>query len=200
MKHTLKSVRALAATLITLGSLAGGASAAITFADFRTESNLPDFVTGTPKVYQSLSTSVDVGLELDSADLLSNPDNWSGGSVTIDLNPITLSLVLDSQDTLDFQTFTVSITNIQFSGAEAISGVSLISNNLTTSPSIAPVISWTDDSISIVYSAIGLPDNVFNFTGDSASFQITTAAVPEPSSALLLGLGTLAVFARRRRN
>ncbi|MBT1065547.1 PEP-CTERM sorting domain-containing protein [Bowmanella sp. Y26] len=163
-------------------------------ADFRTESNLPDFGNGLPLVYQSLDQQVGTGFELDSADFLQNPDDWQGGEVWIDYDPLSSVLTLLSRDDWDFQTFDAWISNIVFSQAgETIANIVLLTNNLTQD-GIVPFISVTDNSLHISYSA---GSDVFLFSGGSATFKIetllsqgvVTAAVPEPASVLLLMVG-----------
>ncbi len=180
------------------------ADAALVFADFRAESNLPDHGTGQPKIYESLNQSLGSGYELDGSDFVSNVDGWGGGDVWIDLSQITSTtylLQLDSQDTWDFQTFQASITNIYFDiPGEQIIGVTLLTNGLTV-PQIAPSISFTGNSILVSYSSV--PD-IFNFTGGSATFEIevaSSAIIPEPSSTIGLAglLGSALLFRSRRR-
>lgn len=176
--------------------------ASLIHADFRTESNLPDFSNGLPLVYQSLDQQVGTGFELDSADFLQNPDDWQGGEVWIDYDPLSSVLTLLSRDDWDFQTFDAWISNIVFSQAgETIANIVLLTNNLTQD-GIVPFISVTDNSLHISYSA---GSDVFLFSGGSAIFKIetllsqggVTPAVPEPASVLLLMNG-LCMLAYRR--
>lgn len=182
---------------LILTSLAVNANADIITGDFRNEADLPSssFSSG-PLVYESLGASVGPGFELDAGDFVSNPSSWFGGLVLVDLDPTTNILTLDSQDTGNFETFDFTLTNVGFSSGEVITGVSVIGDD----PYVASAtVSFTEDSVSISYA--GAPQ--FDFTGDSASFQILTSEVseiPEPSGAMALGLiFGLSVFGRRRR-
>lgn len=180
---------------------AGVANATIISGDFRTESDLPYccFDAG-PLVYENLNASVGAGNELDSSNLLSNDSGWSGGLVLVDLDPTTNIVTLNSQDDLDFEIFTASISNIVFDAGEMITGLSWISGNLTDI-AVPEALSFTANSIEISYD-VGSGNDVFNFNGTQAQFQIETqsgsVAVPAPASVLLLSLGLLALVGRKR--
>jgi len=186
--------------LVTLG--AGTAQAAMTTGDFRTESDLPHIVSCRgPLVYESLGATIGGGVELNSSHFLENPSCWGGGVVYMDLDPVTNILTLDSQDTADFQTFDAWVTNVTFDAGETIIGAMRLSNNLTA-PTLVPTVAFTDDSIHVHYD---YPCD-FNFTGDTATFQIITSGsgaptVPAPSALLLgsLGAGLVGWMKRRQR-
>ncbi len=176
-------------------------NAAALSGDFRTESNLPDFSTGSPLIYQSLGQSIGAGFELvDSGNLLQNPDEWDGGVVWMDYDPTTNILTLDSQDTWDFQTFDASISNIIFSDiGQYISSLTMLTNNLTT-PLYTPTLSYNGNSLHISYNAV---PNFFVFTGGTSTFQIglsSESTVPEPATIALMGLGFAGMAARRRKS
>jgi hypothetical protein len=183
--------------LLVLG--AGTVQAAMTTGDFRTESDLPDYSTAGPLVYENLGAAIGGGVELDSSHFVENPSGWGGGVVHMDLDPTTNILTLDSQDTWDFQTFDAWISNVTFDAGEVITGISMLSNNLTDA-GVVPTLAYTDDSIHISYD---YRPSEFDFTGQSATFQITTAAglptVPAPSAILLGSLGASLVGWMKRR-
>jgi hypothetical protein len=175
--------------------IANSAFAAITSGDFRTESNLPDYRSGTALVYEHLNAAVDNSVELNNAHLSSNPDGWGGGVVWLDLNPSNNILTLHSQDTWDFQTFSAKLSNLTFNAGERITGISWLGGNLVN-VGLTPTLSFTNNSVSIAYD---YRPGTFNFTGGSANFQLVTAPVPEPETYALMGMGLLGLLAARKR-
>lgn len=169
-------------------------------ADFRLEADLPDLSDSGAKVYEALDQEVTSGYELTGDSFLENPSDWLGGEVWMNLDPTTYQLKFNSQDNLDFQIMEAWVTNIQFDASEMISGVSLVSNDLTD-PLVSPEWSFTSNSL---YFSFDASPGFFDFTGGDAVFQIETrqasAAVPEPGTLSLFALGLLMlVVARSRR-
>jgi Ca2+-binding RTX toxin-like protein len=181
----------------------GVTNATIISGDFRTESDLP-YCCGSfgPLVYENLNATVGAGDELTGANFVSNPDNWGGGLVFIDLDPTTNIITLNSQDEFDFETFTASISNIIFDAGEVITGLSWISGNLTDL-GIPEILSFTGNSVSVSYD-VGSGNDTFDFNLTQAQFQIETqsdsVAVPAPASILLVSLGLLMLVGRKRFN
>lgn len=171
-------------------------NAAITQGNFRTESDLLKYSSGA-LVYEALNVNVEVGDELTNSDFIQNPSSWSGGVVNMDLDATTNILTLKSQDTLDFNTFDAWITDLVFNAGEVITGLSLLSGNLTDLSLLANL-SFTGNSIHINYT----DDNIFNFTGTDAQFQIMTSnvsAVPIPAAAFLFAPALLGFMGLRRK-
>jgi len=155
--------------VLTAAYLVASQSLAQIVGDFRTESDLP-YCCGTsgPLIYENIGVTVDGSIELTEANFSANPSGWSGGLVYMDLDPDTGILTLASQDGWDFERFVAQISNI--SGGVQVSGLELISGNITTTD-IAPSLSYTADSIQIIYD----DGDAFHFTGTSALFQILFA-------------------------
>ena len=176
------------------------AAAAVVQGDFRAESDLPSYSARGPKVYQNLDAVLGAGYELGSGHFVANPSSWSGGVVFADWDASTNILTLFSQDRWDFQTFNFTVNNILFDSAQAISGITHIGGSLTTT-GIVPTLGFTGNSVSINYAS----GPVFNFTGNSAQFQVAltdlAGGVPEPATwaMLIVGFGAVGVAARRSR-
>jgi len=192
----VKKINVLTLCLMFL-FMTGLANAALITGDFRTESDLPYQSDLGPLVHENIAAAIGAGFELTDADFVENPSDWGGGVVFMDYNPLTNRLILNSQDEWDFQTFDAYIYNIAFDGLDAITGLSMISNNLTT-PTIIPTLSFTSNSIHISYDY----SDTFNFTAGIAEFQITTstgAPVPEPATMLLFGIGLIGLAGVNRK-
>jgi len=194
--------RFLLASIISVFSLY--ANADVLSGDFRTEADLPYCCNAFgPVSGAAVNQTVGAGVELNETASFSNPSWWTGGVVFMDYDPTKNILTLISQDTSDFQLFTASIKNMVFSAGELITGIQLISNDLTD-VGLIPTLSFTGDSISIRYDAFDANNDsaAFNFTGGTASFQILTGSstVPEPSSLLLFAVAFLGLITLRRRS
>lgn len=193
MKHTLKSVRALAATFITLGSLAVGANAAVAISNVNiTSTTFSVSFSGTlpansPSSYPSIILAV-------------NPDQLETPGFTIGLD------------------FTNSVTQ-SFSGIQTANSarlgsafygdylILLFDSDLVANSTFSGVYSASFNSAVFDPSAVeslkfywGAGGNFNNPADTVGGTFLGAASVPEPSSALLIGLGALGLAARRRRN
>ncbi|WP_200882560.1 hypothetical protein [Methylobacter sp. BBA5.1] len=199
MKTTIKRLRS-AIVLITVLLVTGNVEAAILSGDFRTESDLPYCCGGgRPLVHENIGAPVGDGAELTGANFVENPSNWGGGVVHMDLDPLTNILTLHSQDIWDFETFDAWITNIVFDAGERITGLSLISGNITDL-GLAAILNFSDNSVHIRYD-VGAGNPTFDFTGGRAQFQITTdvSAVPVPAAVWLFGSGLMGLLGFNRK-
>lgn len=167
---------ALASVALALSMTALGASAGVNRATFRTESNLPNYRTGTPLIYEAKSVRVSSAEELTSANLVSNPDGWGGGVVHMDFQKGSGTLTLSSQDTWDFQTFHAQMLDMKMAAGESVCGVTYTGGDITQS-GIVPTATFTDNSVSISYTIGDVPSGgVFFFSGGQATFSVSICA------------------------
>ncbi len=195
MKHKLKSVSTLAATLITFGSLVGGADAAITITITDDGTNLTMSATGTYDFSAApiLATDSDT-LGFDSAFA---PTflvyGWDAGSQS---NTFAISHSGSLTATGDkFPADSMTTTNPFF--------IDLNNGIIVVSRSSAPLIGSVNETATFLNTTLASMGMVsgesltVTWNGDSATIQ--TSAIPEPSSALLLGLGALGLAGLRSR-
>lgn len=202
MKNNLKSMRSFAATLITFGSLAGGANGAvlINFSD----SPVGTLTAGTIITTQYLSLGVtfsatengspinlvvvDIETVAAQGNYLGNTDSNSFGS---------------RHDTITI-TFSSPVENVswltQSHGGQSISFNAFSSSNtlLQTVNTSSGGISWGTTS----FSASGISRIEANQPSDGWAWgldNLSYTVVPEPASASLIVLGGLGILARRRR-
>jgi hypothetical protein len=177
------------------------ANAAIISADFKNSGDLPYLSSGSagPVVFQATGVSVGAAVEFIPTTPISNPNSWTGGVVTVDIDPLTNILTLTAKDDWDFETFLFAVTNISFNAGETITGFTRLTNNLIA-PIYSPTLAFTGNSLQVSYDTGS--QNGFKFVpGKSATFQITTSAatVPLPTSIALIAGGLLLIRRKQSR-
>ena len=190
MKHTLKSVRALAATLITLGSLAGGANAAVTATTFGSGAS-GNITIDLPQINFTATSSFSGGvlaLVFDEAQPNSG-NNRSGNFNGPNLGGGAINFIADSGyigvDITQNDPYIVTVSAAPFNMGDTVSfagGTSFM----------------TSAEIDLDVFASGSYE-VFLTDDFGSRLSANGVAVPEPTSALLLGFGALGIVASRRR-
>ena len=225
MKYTLKSVRTIAATLITFGSLAGGANAAAVVysptsvirndfgeysSTYQIESTInqdalspgSNFVSGTTDyatyiasspTHQGNNGSGLAWFGINNAPTAGFIDFDLGSNFTIE------SLAFFSNPKRGFTTITVFTANEPTFSLSANVGnfAPFVNGDGATS---APVqdIDLTDSVAR--YVRFSIDDGYSTTIPSMGEVAFGVSSIPEPSSALLLGLGALSIAAIRRRN
>lgn len=192
IKHTKAAI--LAASLISLGTLAGGANAAITLSDVSATSNTITFtIAGTidGPAPAANTNFLFLSSSIDGASFLSAQDFAPGtsGSGLIGGSAITLFFIENSSgnDRLSFGTIS------PFSAGDSVSGTFTI----TTASNIIDPAALLDDGVSLHWGRVTSDASVGAST-HTGTFQ-GAFNVPEPSSALLLGLSAFGLTVARRR-
>lgn len=199
MKNKKTTVRTLAATFTLIGALAGGAHAAVTFQ--QSGNDLVMEITD-PLVFTSTVTHTDVnffGVSFEDAYSSNQPFLIEPLSPTV-LVPIDSVNNATSSIFQGSSSGDISLTNISFNLMGYGSSVTISPGEVVTVPSGT----YTATDYFLDANA-ALPDQAITsaflwYSGaNKASDSISITPVPEPSSALLVGLGGIALILRRRK-
>lgn len=193
----------LLASIITIGSLSGRADA-VTLIDF---SNSPvgalsagSILTTQYSSFGVIFSATENGLPVNLAVV----DNYTVAAGGIYLGNTDSNTFLNRHDTITI-TFSNPVNNVSWL-TESLGNLSITFNAYSSSNALlqtvvtpAAGVSWGATSFSVSgISRIEANQPVDNWAWGLDNLSYT--AVPEPASALLLGLGSLGILARRRRN
>jgi hypothetical protein len=190
-------IRKFLTSSFMFAALAGSGAVAhadIVQADFQEILGLPgSFISKGPRIEQLTGVTLPTASpQLTAADTISNPSNWAN-SLNVSFNPTTDILSLTGDGGNDYQTITVTLSNLVFdTPGQAVVGIVPISVGnavfssgfpFTTAPS------FSADSFSVAYSVDDLstfpPE--FSIGPGTDTFRVELgSAVPEPSSIILL--------------
>jgi PEP-CTERM motif len=225
MNYTLKSASTLAATIITFGSLAGGANAAVTI-PVGVQQNIPiSTVTATwgwSLVYQG---TYDQTVSITTLFAGVQPGDY----IMYAARPVgsLILTLLAAADEADVRTVTAQHQTTASNGAEwyynggsigfTAAGQTIYQNSAdvnssgqfggTTDAFGATRLSWHGSSTTYGVAPTSLVGGwragetvLLNSSVAWERLVFVGTPVPEPSSAILIGLGSLGIVARRRRN
>jgi hypothetical protein len=197
MKHRLKSVSTLAATLITFGSLAGGANGAVVFTADGGDlvANISTPISWTIDGSQGALVLYGIAFKDASSGVVSPANSPGGGTSTLTIDSQTNSNISSGRPG------DLSVANITSTTAWMLYGFTPdvavdIGDQVTLS---AGTIVWQGSAGQLANMVTPFTGEVFLFNGSTGTAIGSVVTVPEPSSSLLLGLGVLGVVIRRRR-
>jgi hypothetical protein len=200
LKHT--KVATLTATLITLGSLAGGASGATLITFEETGGSVTATVSGTANLTDlSIQASRIPVSSAGGSSVYANPAFLGiGGSSNFDAYATITGSISIGLGTTQF-TATSSIGDFVGIGNGTGTGTNPVDlwlpSGYVSGDSLSGISSWSGES----FASIGLSTGtyVWNWGAGASADTLTINVIPEPTSSMFLGLGALGFVARRRR-
>lgn len=187
----------LATTLITFGSLAGGANGAITVTYEQVGGDVVLNYSGTFDI-DGFSPG---GFTVSSISSSGSDDRFRNfqGEFSRILSAGTIAQVAGGSNgffTNDFVTIPASATSGDTFAIEIENGFVYAPSGYTAGQNISGSATFSGQTI----AGLGLVDSSFDIgAGGTVSFS-SASAIPEPSSAFLLGVGALGFVSRRKRN
>ncbi|MGN0065097.1 MAG: Ig-like domain repeat protein [Nocardioides sp.] len=139
--------------------------------DIRVELNLPHFRTGQPAVFVREDVVPGAGVELTAADLVDNPNGWSG-SLDIDIDPTTQRIVISGEDDgADFETAVVTIANTYLAAPK------VINDALPEEPALMErAVKATAKALTFTWTSTKDPSDSVNLTGKATfSYKVRTS-------------------------
>ena len=194
MKHTIKSVRTLAATLVTLGSLAGGANGALVITWQQSGPNVIANSSGSlaePMGYITNNVAFGIpsyvyggGGYIGQQAVLT--DSWNG----VDIGAFSASFTLSnaSQDFGYYVGLGVAVGGV-IVDSNYVYGTNLVSGSTWASTTLANLNLSESDFRVITYDTLA-----------GGTDTITLQVIPEPSTAVLFGFAVVGFVLRRSKN
>lgn len=194
LKHT--KVATLAATLITFGSLAGGVNGAVIFT--QAGNNLSVQITS------PLSTVVTTDTNSPGFLAIRFINTFSASAPTVSPAPSSGNISISASNATPFTSSSYSATGVfNFEDIDDTDfAISWTAVNTVLTGDVVNISPGTLTLSDYFTSGGTLPDNTistFELVNGSGLVISNTTAVPEPSSAFLLGLGAVAFMFRRKR-
>lgn len=189
MRYTPKSVRTLSATLFTIGSLAAGANAAVTITISEDGSDVRVQATGTLNI-TGTSFLTNIGY---SPNLAVNPSSgtllFAGSHSVYTNNNTTPSFGAGA----GLNTLTVTGDRFGFEALSPTESLLFVPSGFVSGSSISSEGVFAGSTL----TSLGVLPGTYVYTLPNDSINITV--IPETTSAILLGLGSMSLLARRRR-
>ncbi|MDA7861978.1 PEP-CTERM sorting domain-containing protein [Akkermansiaceae bacterium] len=202
MIHTIKLIRTLFISLLAIGSLAVKAEAAIIMTLTDNGTDLTMRATGT---YDLSGTEVSTRFEPDYPSAFASPFSlegiygWGVGQDVLSYRVDSTGAFTDNSGgaTVPLPTSVSTTMPFYFQTQSADGAVIRFAVGTPNNGTVNETAVWENTTLDDLGMVPGETITV-SWPGDSATIQ--TVAVPEPSAALLLGIGALSIAAHRRRN